>query len=142
MNFYLEWINMLKSHPLNKTGKSKITRKSLLTFDNASIVFCKYYDMSRAYTEGKKTNKVFYNVEEEADVVNVDLFDSCSNLEISDDEETETGEGEKTWYCICGDNLQFKIKYTSVYVHFNDLAEDAWFENAPTIDYDISSFLK
>jgi len=125
--FYFEWINVLKTHPFNKTGKSKITRKSLLVFDNASVIFCKYYDMVRAYAKGEKTDKKIYRVEEEADIVDVDLFEFCRNIEILDDKE-ENIDGEKTWYCLCTKDFQLKIKYSCSYVHFNGLEENAWFE--------------
>lgn len=102
--FQLEWLYVLKTHPLNKTGKSKVSRKPMLIFENASEVHC---------SNGKK------------------IVDCCSGKEILDAEEILVKE-KKIWKVFCCNRIEsisFKISYSSMRVCFNDLEEDAWFDS-------------
>jgi hypothetical protein len=123
--FYLESINVLKTHPLNNTGKAKIARNVALIFDNALELSCFYYDLTEAKKEGG-TNKKVYNIPEDSEIIDTNIIDLCRNIDIFEDKEI-TAEGKKIWTCSCNayEDAELKIKYSNMWVCFDILDEDS-----------------
>lgn len=125
--FYMDWVDVLKTHPYNSTGKAKVARIVALLFENATELSCFYYDLTKAEEEGRKVNKNTYSIPEDAEIITSSIVKRCNNTEISEDEETME-DGKIVWTCSCNNDTEFKITYSIMWVCFNALEEDSWFE--------------
>lgn len=125
--FHMDWVDVLKTHPLNTTGKAKIAINAVLIFEGARVITSFYYDLTKAKEEGKKINKKVYRLPDDAEMVNTNIIDRCEDVEIYQDEES-IEEGERMWTCSCQDDSEYKITFSTMYVCFNDLIKDSWFE--------------
>jgi len=125
--FHFNWVNVLKIHPQNQTGKAKVARNAILIFENAIELSCIYYDLTRTFYNKKKANKREFFIPDDADVVTSSIIERCKNVEISKNEVFNEN-GINIWNCSCHNDSNFKMTYSNMYVCFNQLEENAWFE--------------
>lgn len=125
--FHMDWIEVLKTNPLNTTGRAKNARNAVLIFEDAIEISCIYYDLTKAQEEGKETNKKSYNIPDDAEIIITSITECCKDVEISQDEQNIEN-GQKIWTCLCQNDSEFKISYSTMWVCFNDFDKDSWFE--------------
>ncbi len=140
---YFDYLDILKTHPNNKTGKAKKTDNALLCFENVKILTSQFHDYSKAcknaFEKKKKSGdtSVTLDIETgEIEISNIYFIDALNNMYIFS---LETLNNNGTYICkIEGDgymDFQYKdlriieFEYSNSYVCFNNFTSDAWFES-------------
>lgn len=127
---YLDWIDVMRNHPLNSSGKAKKAYNAAIIFDDALELGCFYYDLSKAYEEGRKINKQSYFVPEDAEMLKSTIAERCRNVEIDNLEERRDN-GNRICRCLCHDDTEFEISFSNVWICFEKFGEDSWLECLP-----------
>jgi hypothetical protein len=121
---YFDWIDVLKSHPCNDTGKAMIAENSALRFENVKVLKSVIYDMQRAIDEMKRTGRKSCSANE-ADIIETDIIELCEDFLVLQVGLTFEN-GRYVWNCM-GDN-EFTIECDHIMVCWNDFNGSAWFE--------------
>lgn len=130
LTIYFDWIDVMKTHPANCTGKAKRAYNTAIIFEHVNETYCFYYDLSRAFEEGKRINKQSYTVPQDAEKFISTIAERCKNVEVDDANERRE-DNINYWSCSCQNDTEFEITFSNVWVCFNALSEDSWFEFQP-----------
>jgi hypothetical protein len=119
--FFMEWIEVLETHPQNNTGRAKTAKDAIIKFEKAREISCLHYDYSNAIKKGIRSLS-----EQDAEIMHSTTVDRCVQAEISNDDEF-IGNERRIWRCECQNDSEFWLEFSSVWICFDSLSEDSWF---------------
>lgn len=128
-NLALEFenIDVLNTHPLNPYDVAKCSRKASLIFENFEVIKALVYD-TRDVTKRK------INVEEDANITNVEISELAIDFEVLHLTEIEVTDkhfifefGGLASFKFHSDFALFVLKFDCVLVCWNELLNDSWF---------------
>jgi hypothetical protein len=135
-------INILRTHPDNDTGKAKETDDTLVCFKNVTAIKAQCHDSSKAVANAFEKKKksgdtgVVLDVNvEEIEIKDIYILDALNNLDIISlsiekiDEKYICKIDGHTSGCLESNIIVIEFEYVGVYVCFNNLTVNAWFEN-------------
>lgn len=147
---HFDWLDMLKTHPANDTGKAKQTDNALVCFENVKVIKSEWHDdakaVANAFEKKKKSGDtgVVLDIDpEEIEIKDIDFDDALRGLWIVSLDIERSGE---TYICkIDGHGLYqdfqdvrdfsksireiIEFEYKNARIHFNNFVCDAWFAN-------------
>lgn len=123
--FKLDWIDVLPTHPNNCTGKAKTGESAWLVFEDATVEKAGEYDVSAAINAGKKQIVLSDDgvwMPKPLENIAVDFL----ILSFVDE-----AVGEYRRFLCTNVRQEIEIKYARMWVTWQNLVQDAWFEGWP-----------